>query len=104
MEKSTIVEQYLQGLRQHLSEADRAELAYTTGATAGDLARLKEKFPSCPDSLLQLLGQINGTYFQQYGDHRVHVLILGSDVFEYPYYLKGVERILQDKQYGRSIR
>jgi len=46
----------------------------------------------------------NGTYHEQYGPHRVAVLILGSDVFEYPYYLKSVEQILEENSYGGSIR
>lgn len=101
---SRIVEQFLDGLRQKLSADNLTSLAYASGASSEELEKLKSRFPDCPDSLLQLLSHINGTYHQQYGPHRIAVLILGSDVFEYPYYLKSVEQILEENSYGRSIR
>jgi len=98
------VDQYLHGLHQNLSEEDNLSLSYSTGASDAQLEKLKNRFPYCPGSLLYLLGRINGTYHEQYGPHRVAVLILGSDVFEYPYYLKSVDQILEENSYGRSIR
>lgn len=99
-----IVEQYLKGLEERLSEYDKSELSYASGATDRQLANLKYSYPNCPDSLLQLLGRINGTYWEKYGDHEICVLILGSDVFEYPYYLKSVEQILEGGGFKASIR
>ena len=104
MENSPLVHQYLKGLQEHLSEDDKLSLSYATGATAAQLSKVKDQFPQCPNSLLQLLSQINGTYWQQYGDHEITVLILGSDVYEYPYYLKSAEQILEDNHYNNSIR
>jgi hypothetical protein len=104
MGDGNIVEQYLKGLEVNLSEEDKAELSYASGATDPQLADLKHRYPSCPDSLLQLLQRINGTYWQKYGDHEICVLILGSDVFEYPYYLKSVEQILEGSGFKTSIR
>jgi hypothetical protein len=104
MKNKNIAALYLEGLLPHLSEEDKVSLSYTSGATTAQLAVLKLQFPDCPDSLLQLLSQINGTYWQQYGPHTVCVLILGSDVFEYPYYLKSVAQILEEGKYGESIR
>nr|WP_295869432.1 SMI1/KNR4 family protein [uncultured Chitinophaga sp.] len=99
-----IVEQYLAGLQERLSEEDKAQLAYASGATAAQLAKLQQTYPDCPASLLQLLTKIDGTYWREYGDHTVAVLILGSDVHRYPYYLKSVDQILEDDKYGLSIR
>ena len=99
-----IVETYLKGLLEHLSEDDRVELSYTFGATDRELSRLKHRYPQCPESLLQLLARINGTYWQKYGDHEISVLILGSDVYEYPYYLKSVDQILDGDGLSGSIR
>lgn len=104
MENGNIIDRYLEGLLPHLAEEDKQSLSYASGATTGQLTALKNHFPDCPDSLLQLLSRINGTYWQEYGPHTVNVLILGSDVFEYPYYLKSVEQILEENKYGESIR
>jgi hypothetical protein len=104
MKNTDTVELYLKGLEKHLSEDDKVELSYASGATDSQLAKLKHHYPDCPDSLLRLLGRINGTYWQKYGDHKISVLILGSDVFEYPYYLKSVEQILEGSGFNASIR
>jgi hypothetical protein len=99
----TVVDLFLEGLRGHLSEEDQLELSYAYGARYEQLKKLKKQFPDCPDALVYLLSRINGTYHQQYGPNRVSVLILGSDVSEYPYYLKSVEQILEEK-WSESIR
>ncbi|SKA41210.1 SMI1 / KNR4 family (SUKH-1) [Chitinophaga eiseniae] len=99
-----IVEQYLAGLQERLSEEDKAELTYASGATAAQLEKLQQTYPDCPASLLQLLAKIDGTYWREYGEHTVSVLILGSDIHRYPYYLKSVDQILEDDKYGLSIR
>lgn len=104
MEKTSIVDQYLKGLQEKLLENDKRSLSYAIGASFEQLTILRSQYPACPDSLLQLLARINGTYWQKYGDHEIAVLILGSDVFEYPYYLKSVEQILEDNNNGKSIR
>jgi hypothetical protein len=101
---SRLVGQFLEGLHQKLTKESLASLAFALGASPAELDRLKSRFPDCPESLLQLLSRINGTYHEQYGPHRVAVLMLGSDVFELPYYLKSVEQILEENSYGRSIR
>jgi hypothetical protein len=99
-----IVEAYLKGLESHLPEEDKSQLAYAHGATNAQLANLKDHYPGCPDSLIQLLSRINGTYWQTYGDHEIAVLILGSDVSEYPYYLKSVDQIIAGGGFNASIR
>ena len=99
-----IVDHYLEGLRQAMPLEPLAELALASGASAAQLDSLRQAYPLCPDSLLRLLGQYNGTYYQDYAGGRVLVYMLGSDVFEYPYYLSSVERILKDGQANqRSI-
>ena len=99
-----LVDHYLKGLRQALPPEPLAELALASGASAAQLDSLRQAYPLCPDSLLRLLGQYNGTYYQDYAGGRVLVYMLGSDVFEYPYYLSSVEQILKDGQANqRSI-
>lgn len=100
----SLVDTYLTGLRQALPAEQLNELKRAHGASAADLQRLTERYPLAPASLLQLLGQIDGTHYRDYPDGRVMVLILGSDVFEYPYYLSSVDQILEESDtYSRSI-
>ncbi|MBV8253561.1 MAG: SMI1/KNR4 family protein [Chitinophaga sp.] len=98
-----LAEQYVKGLKERLLEEDSEDLSYATGASEAQLAQLKARYPQTPDTLLQLLAQINGTYSQWYGEHKVKVPILGSDVFEYPYYLKSVEQIIAIPKFDSSI-
>ncbi|MRG44068.1 SMI1/KNR4 family protein [Chitinophaga sp. SYP-B3965] len=106
MENKNIIQQYLNGLQTHLSEDDKKALSYAYGAMDSQIARLKDQYPECPDSLLQLLMQINGTYGQHYGDQDIFVLIFGAevDLTEYPYYLRSVEQILEGSDFNKSIR
>ena len=67
MGKNNIADEYLKGLKERLSEDDKLSLSYAFGATDEQLANLKNRYPACPDSLLQLLTRINGTYWQKYG-------------------------------------
>ena len=92
----SLVNTYLAGLRQVLPAENLDQLKLAHGASATDLQQLTERYPLCPASLVQLLGQINGTHFRDYPDGTVMVLMLGSDVFEYPYYLRSVEQIFED--------
>ena len=93
----SIVEQFHSGLKAALPAASQTELAFATGASPTQLASLKEVYPACPESLLQLLAKVNGTHWQKYEKGEVSVLILGSDISEYPYYLRSVEQILEDR-------
>ncbi|QYG05754.1 SMI1/KNR4 family protein [Janthinobacterium sp. PAMC25594] len=99
-----IVDHYLEGLRQAMPPEPLAELALASGASAAQLDSLRQAYPLCPDSLLRLLGHYNGTYYEEYAGGTVLVYMLGSDVFEYPYYLSSVAQILEDRQANqRSI-
>lgn len=103
MNQDTIVTRFLEGLKDHLSEDDLISLSYATGASQQQIDRLKARYPDCPKSLVELLLIVNGTYWQKYRGHTISVLILGSDITEYPYYLKSVEQILEDGPHGDSI-
>lgn len=67
------------------------------GASKEDLKKLRDLYPDIPDSLLQLLEIADGTYWRNYGDKKVHLLFLGSDMEEYPYYLLSVQQIMDTK-------
>jgi hypothetical protein len=91
-----IVDTYLSGLHQALPNETLQELLLAEGASAEALQTLTERYPLCPSSLLDMLGKIDGTHFREYPQGEVVVLMLGSDVFEYPYFLRSVEQILED--------
>lgn len=100
----SLVNDYLAGLQQVLPAEELDQLKLAQGATQADLQRLLARYPLCPASLLELLGRLDGTHFRRYPDGIVTVLMLGSDVFEYPYYLSSVEQILEEADtHPRSI-
>lgn len=96
--KSATLETYLAGVHARLPQDSLDALALASGAGAQQLDLLRQAYPLCPDTLLQLLGIYNGTYHQQYAGGKVSVYLLGSDSYEYPYYLSSVEQILADRQ------
>jgi len=103
----SLVDRFLSGLVPRLPEDDARMWAWVEGASAADLARLREHWPQAPESLLALLARVDGTHFRAYPDGEVVVLMLGSDVEEghYPYYLRSVEQMFEDSaQWDDSIR
>lgn len=103
MNTETIVSSYLNGLTKQLPEEDSEALSYAFGATDLQIASLLKKYPDCSDTLIQFLRRINGTFYQQYGDHKISVLILGSDVEDLAYYLRSAEQMLEE-DYDLTIR
>lgn len=67
------------------------------GASQEDINRLLELYPDAPESLIELLKLVDGTYFRVYGQERVLLYFLGSDVEEYPYYLLSVQQMVETK-------
>lgn len=100
----SIVETYLNGLYQALPAEELQQLQLSHGASPTDLQALQAAYPQVPTSLLELLGRIDGTHYREYPGGEICVLILGSDVFEYPYYLSSVAQILEEAgKYKDSI-
>ncbi|WP_145407663.1 SMI1/KNR4 family protein [Paenibacillus xylanexedens] len=95
-----LVNQFLKGLRAALPAEELDELNIAHGATQEDIDTLKSQYPDCPESLIRLLENIDGTYWRKYGDKEITVCILGSDVEEgrYPYYLLSTEEMLQSSK------
>ncbi|WNW12581.1 SMI1/KNR4 family protein [Pseudomonas sp. DTU_2021_1001937_2_SI_NGA_ILE_001] len=100
----SIVDTYLNGLYQALPAEELQQLQLSHGASPTDLQALQAAYPQVPASLLELLGRIDGTHYREYPGGEICVLILGSDVFEYPYYLSSVAQILEEAgKYKDSI-
>lgn len=100
-----LVDRFLSGLIPRLPEDDAPQWAWTEGASEADLQRLRAQWPQVPASLVELLSRVDGTHFRQYPKGEVCVLMLGSDVGDYPYYLRSVAQIFEDQQqWDDSIR
>ncbi|WP_099222162.1 SMI1/KNR4 family protein [Listeria costaricensis] len=89
---------YLSELKKLLPEAVLLELAKTKGASIEKRNLLKSIYPQVPVQFLELLKQIGGTYHEEYHGQVVSIPILGSDLYEYPYYLKSVDQIMEEKE------
>ncbi len=63
------------------------------GASKEDIEKLKELYPDIPNSLLQLLDIVDGTYWREYNGKEIAFYFLGSDIDEYPYYLLSAEQM-----------
>lgn len=100
-----LVDRFLSGLIPRLLEEDAPQWAWTEGASEADLQRLRAQWPQVPDSLVELLSRVDGTHFRHYPKGEVCVLMLGSDVGDYPYYLRSIAQIFEDQQqWDDSIR
>ena len=98
-----ISEQYINGLKKaYLDNNATAQWEHFEnikhGAAKEDIAVIKEKYPSVPDSLLDLLAYVDGTYWREYQGEKIAFDFLGSDVDEYtyPYYLFSSAQILEE--------
>jgi len=49
------------------------------GATEEDFASLKKLYPGIPDSLIELLKIMDGTYYRDYEGKKVSFFLLGSE-------------------------
>ena len=97
-----LVEQYLEGLKQAYidnggEEAWQNLMATAHGATEADLQLLRNRYPQVPESLLDLLRRIDGTYWRKYEKGTICDLILGADedMGDYPYYLLSAKQIVE---------
>ena len=67
------------------------------GASQEDLDKLLEVYPDAPESLLELLKLVDGTYYRIYGTEKTVFYFLGSDYEGYPYYLLSTNQIVETK-------
>ncbi len=93
---------YFKNLLQYLPQEEQQQLQKANGATDAQIESLLEIFPQSPQSFIELLQDVNGTYHCKHGQETISVLVLGSDLGDYPYYLKAVEQILADAQHQRE--
>ena len=100
-----IAEKYIKELKKVYYENDGKEYwdnfeKIEEGAIEENIKKLKEEFPEAPDSLIELLKIVDGTYHREYQGQRIAFYLLGSDVMGYPYYLLSSSQILENKKDG----
>ncbi len=97
-----IAKKYVEGLKKAYYKAggekqwnDFEKIVH--GASGEDVKKLRRLYPDIPDSLLELLEIVDGTYWRKYADEEVAFFSLGSDIEEYPYYLLSAQQIADEK-------
>ncbi len=97
-----IAKKYVDGLKKAYYEIggkqqwDRFETVMH-GAGKDDIEKLRGLYPDIPDSLLQLLEIVDGTYWRKYGEEKIRLLFLGSDMEGSPYYLLSAQQMIDTK-------
>jgi len=97
-----IVKGYIEGLEQAYynnggREAWDEFVNVKEGASDENIRKIKELFPKVPESLVELLQYADGTYFRTYGNTKICLYFLGSDLEEYPYYLLSSEQMIENQ-------
>lgn len=99
-----IAQKYLEGLKKayfDIGEGQQWEHfeEIVQGASSEDIETLRELYPEIPDSLVQLLKMVDGTYFREYAGEKIAFYFLGSDVEEYPYYLLSAKQMADQEDF-----
>ena len=102
-----IVKRYIEGLEAAYRNNGGAEeweefVGVKEGASDENIAKIKELFPEVPESLIELLKYADGTYYRTYGDTKICLYFLGSDLEEYPYYLLSSEEMIENKSLAQE--
>lgn len=97
-----LVKQYLAGLEKAYFENGAKETwehfkKIKHGATKEDIEKIKSLYPEVPNSLINLLEFVDGTYWREFQGEEITLYLLGSDVEEYPYYLLSSKEIIENQ-------
>ena len=105
MTEMTLAQKYVEGLRNaYIRAGDLSAEEWINfenvrqGISAEDEITLLKKYPEIPASLVELLEFADGTYWRKYGDDKIALYFLGSDVDDggYPYYLYSAAQLIED--------
>jgi len=97
-----LAEQYISGLKQAYFDNGGKDIwehfeNVKHGAAQADLDQLKIVYPEIPESFINLLEYADGTYWREYAGEEIALYFLGSDIWEYPYYLLSSQEILANQ-------
>lgn len=106
-ETNPIVEKYMTGLRSAYFQNNGKEEwesfeQVIHGAKKEDINKLKRIYSDIPNTLINLLEYVDGTYWRKYGKEEITFFILGSDMHEYPYYLLSSKEIIENQNQARE--
>ncbi|WP_244174722.1 SMI1/KNR4 family protein [Tenacibaculum discolor] len=104
---NTVIEKYINGLKKAYLENNGQEdwehfEKVIHGSEKVNIDRLKQIYPDIPDTLIDLLEYVDGTYWRKYGNEEISFFILGSDVNEYPYYLLSSKEIVENQSKAKE--
>ena len=96
----SLAERYISGLKKVMTEEQIEKFEIIPPAAKEEILQLKEIYPDCPESLLELCGLKKGTYHEKINGVYILIPVLNSDVEEgeYPYYLKSCTQILEERE------
>ena len=98
---------YFDGLKAAYYSYDGQEIwgrfaSVVHGTDQRDLDRLTALYPDIPESLIELLKLVDGTYYREYPADKVVFYFLGSDYEGYPYYLLSARQMVDTKNQFRQ--
>lgn len=73
------------------------------GASREDIDKLLELYPDAPESLIELLRLVDGTYYREYPKDKVLLYFLGSDMEGYPYYLLSARQMAETRHEAKKF-
>ncbi len=99
---NTTVENYIKGLKSAYYDNNGKEdwehfEKIIHGAKKENIDKIKQIFPYVSNALIDLLEYVDGTYWRKYGEEEITFLMLGSDMYEYPYYLLSSDEIIENQ-------
>lgn len=102
-----IIENYITGLKKaYFKSNGKKEWEFFEqvihGAKRENIIKLKQVYPEIPSTLINLLEYVDGTYWRKYGKDEITFYILGSDMYEYPYYLLSSKEIIENQNQAKE--
>ena len=97
-----ISEKYILGLKKSYIDNGASEdweffEKVKEGVSIEKIEQLKKVYPEIPQTLIDLLKYVDGTYWRKFKEEEIIFYFLGSDVLEYPYYLLSAEQIIENQ-------
>ena len=104
----TLARAYFDGLKEAYLREGGQELwdhfsSVVQGASQEDIGRLLELYPDAPESLIELLRLVDGTYYREYPADKVVFYFLGSDYEGYPYYLLSARQMVETRHKAKEF-
>lgn len=106
-----IAQDYIDGLKQiyydeNMGEAWDAFAQVVHGASQEDIERLKAMYPDVPESLIELLRMVDGTYYREYAGENVLFYFFGTgdEDDSYPYYLLSAAQMTNQEERNARLQ